>query len=328
MLPMPASDPFDSPAHSFEVAWEGVRGLAFIDGSGVRLWGRALSELTAQYPEVAALADLLPRETILDGELIVADADGRPDHAALQEREHAQGNDAVARASREHAVTYVLYDLLYLNGRSLLREPLHRRRSRLREAMASTSRFYVPEPVIGEGLAFFDAAREKGLEGIVAKRLDSLYRPGGRHPDWLLIQAVRREDFVVLGFVPGRGNALLEALVVGSYDGQIFRPVGKVVGGYDVNAARRLRQQLGSLPAALRPADERWAKEEVSWVQPQVVVCVKFSERDRNGQLRFPIFCGLRPEVAPEECIPSPMVDPAPPEPRRRAEIQLPRLPF
>jgi bifunctional non-homologous end joining protein LigD len=325
---MPAAEAFDSPAHGFEVAWDGVRALAFVDGSGVNLWGRALSDLTPQYPEVAALSGLVPPETIVDGELIVADSDGRPDFAALQEREHARSAETVERAAVDHPVTYVIYDLVLVNGRSLLKEPLHRRRSRLRDAIASTNRFYLPEPVVGEGLAFFDAAREKGLGGIVAKRFDSLYHPGQRHPDWLLIQAVKREDFAVLGFVPGRGRSQLEALVVGSYDGSTFRPVGKVVGGYDAAAAQRLRQQLDSLPVGPRSDDERWAGDETLWVQPRVVVGVKFSERDSNGQLRFPIFCGLRPEVAPEECVPTPMVDPAQPEPRRRAEIQLPRLPF
>ncbi len=328
MLPMPASDPFDSPNHAFEVAWDGVRALASVDGLQVQLWGRALRELTPQYPEVLALKDLLPAETIIDGELIVADAEGRPDLTALQEREHAGTGEAAARLANAHPVTYVVYDLLYLRGRSLLKEPWHRRQSRLHQLMASHGRIYVPEAMVGEGYAFFDAAREKGLEGIVAKKLDSPYHPGQRHPDWLLVQAVRREDFAVLGFVPGQKDRLIEALVVGSYDGAGFRPVGKVVGGFDTSAVVRLRKALDALAAEPAPTGERWGDPRICWVQPRTVVSVKFSEWDRNGLLRFPIFMGLRPEVSAQECVRTPVIEPPRSPGPRRVEIQLPRLPI
>ncbi len=327
MLPMAAPDAFVSNAHLFEVFWDGVRALAFKEHGETRLWGRA-RELTGQYPEVRALGDLLPPETIVDGELIVADAAGRPDLAALQEREHADRSPVVAAAARAHPVTYVVYDLLYLRGRSLLREPLHRRRTALKQVMATSGRVYVAETFAADGVAFFDAAREKGLEGIVAKRLDGLYHPGRRHPDWLLIQTACREDFAVLGFVPGKGEHHLEGLVVGSFDGSGFKPVGKVVGGYEPRAAARLRTGLDRLPAVLAPKDEPWASLDVHWVEPRLVVCVKFSEWDRNGNLRFPIYCGLRLEVSPQECVRTPVIDPARPARARRPEIQLPRLPI
>jgi bifunctional non-homologous end joining protein LigD len=327
MLPIPASDPFDSPNHAFEVAWDGVRALACVDGLEVQLWGRALRALTPQYPEVLGLREMLPADTVIDGELIVADVEGRPDLSALQEREHATGH-AIARLSLVHPVTYVVYDLLSLRGRSLLREPWHRRQSRLHQLLASHGRIYVPEAMVGEGYAFFEAAREKGLEGIVAKKLDGSYHPGQRHPDWLLVQAVRREDFAVLGFIAGAKDRLIEALVVGSYDGTGFRPVGKLVGGFDVSAVVRLRKALDTLSAEPAPPGERWADPSVCWVQPKVVVSVKFSEWDRNGLLRFPIFIGLRPEVSAQECIRTPVIDsPRAPSPRR-VEIQLPHLPI
>jgi bifunctional non-homologous end joining protein LigD len=328
MLPMPAAEPFDSHDYCFDVAWDGIRALASIEGGQVRLWGRDLVDLTDRYPEVAALAQLSPPETIVDGELIVSDSEGRPDHLALEERQHAKNGEIVRRLADVHAVTYVVYDLLYLGGRSMMKLPLIRRRPRMFESVRSSGRIYVLEPVAEDGLALFEAAREKGLEGVVAKRFDSPYRAGQRHPDWLQIDAVRRADFAVMGFIPQAGHILLEALIVGTYDGRSFRPVGRVVGGYDRMISIRLRKALDSLPAALPPAGSRWSDEGICWVEPAVVVSLKFSEWDQNGHLRFPVFNALRPEVAAEECVRAPVIEPPPPPRPRSAAVQIPRLPI
>jgi bifunctional non-homologous end joining protein LigD len=328
MLPMPAAAPFDSPDYAFDVAWDGIRALASITGGEVQLWGRDLADLTARFPEVQALTDLAPTQTIVDGELIVSDADGRPDRVALDARQHATSGKTIIRLADEHPVTYVVYDVLYLDGRAMLKEPLVRRRPRMFETIRSSGRIFVLEPVADDGLAFYDAARDKGLEGVIAKRFDSPYRPGQRHPDWLQIDAVRREDFAVLGFIPEAGERLLEALIVGTYDGRGFQVAGRVVGGYDRATSIRLRKTLDALPAALPPDDPRCADDRICWVQPATVVNIKFSEWDRHGRLRFPIFNGLKPEVGVEECVRRPMVEPPEPARPRSIEIQLPRLPM
>jgi bifunctional non-homologous end joining protein LigD len=328
MLPMPAAAPFDSPEYAFDVAWDGVRALAAIDGEQVALWGRGLADLTSRYPEVQTLARLAPPGTIVDGELIVSDEEGRPDAIALEQRQQATRPEAIARAANAHPITYVVHDLLYLRGRSWLKEPLVRRRPRLNEVLQSSGRIYVVEPVADDGLAFYDAAREKGLEGVVAKRFDSPYRAGQRHPDWLAIDAVRRQDFAVMGFIPEAGDHLLEALVVAIYDGRGFQPAGRVGGGFDAATSRRLRKMLDALPGATAPDDARWADDRICWVKPQLVVGIKFSEWDRNGQLRFPIFSGLKPEVGAEECVRAAMIEPPEPERLRPTEIPLPRLPI
>ena len=328
MLPMPAAAPFDSPDYAFDVAWDGVRALASIQDGRVALWGRDLVDLTDRYPEVQALVGLAPDETIVDGELIVSDADGRPDLLGLESRQQASGPHAIGRAAAAHPITYVIYDLLYLRGRSMIKEPLSRRRPRMFEAIQSTGRIYVVEPVAGDGLAFYDAARERGLEAVIAKRFDSPYRAGQRHPDWLQIDAVRRQDFAVLGFVPLAGDSLLEALIVGTTDGRFFQPVGKVVGGFDKTMSGRLRKALDALPAAMPPDDSRWSDDRICWVKAQTVVNIKFSEWDRSGQLRFPIFSALKPDVSAEECLRATMVEPPEPAPPRRVDLSLPRLPI
>src|SRR5438094_8958575 len=224
MLPMPAAGPFDSEDYAFEVSWDGVRALASIDGGQVRLWGRDLRDLTDRYPEVQALAALAPPETIVDGELIVTDADGRPDGVALEARQQALRPETVARAAAAHPATYVVYDLLYMRGKSFMKEPLVHRRPKVYQSIASTGRIYGVEPVAKDGLAFFEAAKENGLGGVVAKRFDSPYRAGPRHPDWLLIEPARREDFAVVGFIPEQGHQLPQALMVAAYDGRHFQP--------------------------------------------------------------------------------------------------------
>lgn len=326
MLPMPAAAPFDSQDYAFEVAWDGVRALASIDGGKVALWGRDLRDLTDRFPEVQALAALAPPETIVDGELIVTDADGRPDSVALEARQQAVRPEAIVRAAAAHPATYVVYDLLHMRGRSFMKEPLVRRRPRVYQSIASKGRIYVVEPVAEDGLAFFEAAKENGLGGVVAKRFDSPYRAGQRHPDWLLIEAVRREDFAVIGFIPQAGDHPLEALIVATFDGRRFQPAGRVGGGFDAVASRRMRKALDALPNASPPEDARWSDDRICWIEPRIVVAVKFSEWDRNGQLRFPIFGGLRPEVSPQECVRTAMVEPPEPARPRRVDIQLPRL--
>jgi bifunctional non-homologous end joining protein LigD len=328
MLPMPAAEPFDSHEYAFEVAWHGIRALARVDRGQVRLWGRDLRDLTGRYPEVQALAAIAPAETIVDGELIVADGEGRPDNVALEKRQQAANPEAVARAVAAEPVTYVVYDLLYLSGRSLLKLPLVRRRPRLSEAIRSSARIYVAEAVAEDGLALFDAARERGLEGLVAKRFDSPYRPGQRHPDWLAIEAVRRQDFAVIGFIAQASDRLLEALIIATYDGRGYQPAGRVGGGFDASTSKRLRKTLAAFPSVPAPSDARWADERIRWVEPRIVVGIRFSEWDRSGQVRFPIFSGLRPEVSPQECVRAAMVEPRQAVSPRLVDIQLPRLPI
>jgi ATP-dependent DNA ligase len=210
----------------------------------------------------------------------------------------------------------------------MLKLPLVRRRPRLSEAIRSSARIYVIEPVADDGLALFDAAHERGLEGIVAKRFDSPYRPGQRHPDWLAIEAVRRQDFAVTGFITQAGGRLLEALIIATFDGRGYQPAGRVTGGFDASTSKRLRKALDALPSAPAPADARWTDDRICWVEARLVVAIRYSEWDRSGQVRFPIFSGLRPEVSPQECVRAAMVEPPQAVSPRLVDIQLPRLPI
>src|SRR5260370_5778719 len=165
-----------------------------------------------------------------------------------------------------------------------MKEPVKGRRPRGYQSIASKGRIYVVEPVAEDGLAFFEAAKENGLGGVVAKRFDSPYRAGQRHPDWLLIEAVRREDFAVIGFIPQAGDHPLEALIVATYDGRRFQPAGRVGGGFHAVASRRMRKALRALPNASPPGARRWSDGRSRRTVPRLVCAAKFTDCGPNGQ--------------------------------------------
>jgi ATP-dependent DNA ligase len=188
MLAVP-SEPFDAPEYSFEFKWDGIRALATVERSGWRLWGRERADYTARYPELEVLRRL-PRGTLVDGELVVLDADGRPDLPRLLRRHGLADPWRIRQARRWCAVRYVLFDLLYDAGRNLLHEPLMRRRDVLatlcQRFKAADVQF--SQGVVGQGRALFAAALAQGHEGVVAKHLASAYRPGRRSPAWRKIK--------------------------------------------------------------------------------------------------------------------------------------------
>jgi ATP-dependent DNA ligase len=193
MLAVPA-EPFDSPAYSFEVKWNGVRALARVEASGWRLWGRQQADYTARYPELAALRQL-PAGTLVDGELVAFDAAGRPDLPRLLCRHGLADAWRIGRAGRWCPVVYVVFDLLCQRGRCLLGEPLSRRREALAELCAdeAVGGVVFSAGVVGAGKALYAAALAAGQEGVMAKHLSAPYRPGRRSPAWRKIKP-RRKD--------------------------------------------------------------------------------------------------------------------------------------
>ena len=201
MLAVPAT-PFDSPEYSFELKWDGIRALAAVEAVGWRLWGRERADYTDRYPELNVLGRL-PAGTLVDGELVTFDAEGRPDFARLLRRHGLTGQWKIGLARRSCQVHYVLFDLLYHRGRCLLREPLARRREVLDEACRrlEVAEVLFSEAVVGQGKALYAAALARGHEGVVAKHLASVYRPGRHGAAWRKIKprrpgAVQRDPFL------------------------------------------------------------------------------------------------------------------------------------
>ena len=311
MLASPGGEPFTHPDWLFEVKWDGVRALAFIRGAGRRrevcLQGRNLSPLTSRYPEVVqALSRLpLPSGLILDGEIVALDAQGRPSFQLLQRRIHATKEEEIARLQAEVPVVYYVFDLLYAHGHALLDRPLEERRKVLESLIPPDPVVRISEAVRVEGEAFFQAVRDLGLEGVIAKRLDSRYEPGRRSPSWLKIKHLQRQEAVVGGFTRGRGGRrrTLGALLLGVYNehGEL-EYIGHTGSGFTEEELHLLLTHLDGLrtptcPFARRPR----TNERPTWVRPNLVVEVEHAGWTRDGILRFPIYRGIRTDRKPQE---------------------------
>jgi len=292
-----AEAPFSSPEYVFEVKWDGLRCIVFRDPDGeVRLKDRGLNDLTADLPEVAAAARRVPPGSVIDGELVATDTEGRPDYPRLRQR-LAGG----ARMRDEIPTAYLAFDALYLEGRPLLRQPIVRRRARLKKAVEAGGHLFVPDHIEEDGVELFEACLERGLEGVVAKHAQSPYVPGQRSPFWLKVKAVKSDDFVVIGWM---GERPFDALVVGFHEDGRLLPCGTVGGGYDEETMRTLREKIVDLASSDSPLEPPPVMvRPVHWLRPELVVSVRYSEWSPDGTLRFPIFNGLRPEVDPSEAV-------------------------
>ncbi len=292
-----AEAPFSSNEYLFEVKWDGLRCVLFRDEGGeVRLKDRGMNDITADVPEVVKAARRVPPGSVIDGELVATDVEGRPDYTRLRQR--LSGG---ARMQDEIPTAYLAFDALYLEGRPLLRQPVLRRRARLARSVEAGGHIFVPDHIEEDGVELFEACLERGLEGVVAKHVQSPYVPGQRSPFWLKVKAVKSDDFVVIGWT---GVRPFDALVVGFYEEGRLLPCGTVGGGYDDDATRVLGERVVELATEKSPLEPApIMMRPVNWVRPELVVSIRYSEWSPDGTLRFPIFNGLRPEVHPAEAV-------------------------
>jgi bifunctional non-homologous end joining protein LigD len=302
MLATPGPLP-TGPGWAYEFKWDGVRALATIDHGRLRLQARSGADITLAYPELAPLGGALER-AVLDGEIVVLDEVGRPSFTALAERMHVREKGRAARLASSLPVTYMIFDLLAFDGYDLTGEAYQRRREALEGLHLSATRWLVP-PSFDDGPATLEAAREYALEGVVAKRLSSVYRPGMRSPDWVKYKHDYTADLVVGGWKPGA--RVLGALLVG-----VMRPDGRldlrgrVGGGISAAKERELLAALRPLVTDSSPFAGVLAREDskdATWVRPEVVVEIRYGERTPDGRLRFPRLERLRPDKSAAECV-------------------------
>jgi bifunctional non-homologous end joining protein LigD len=308
MLARAGSLPADERGWVFEIKWDGVRALAYSTPGELRLESRNLKEITGQYPELGRLNRALSSHAaILDGEIVAFDEQGRPSFAALQRRMHVGSPAQAKRLAKASPVTYMIFDVLWLDGHSLMGLAYEERRARLQELALSGEAWQTPEHLTGAGEDVLAATAEQQLEGIVAKRLDSSYEPGARSTSWVKIKNVGRQELVVGGWLPGEGRRKerIGALLVGVYDPDgAFRYAGRVGTGFTDSELDRLVKLLAPLRREDSPftAGERPPKGAV-FCAPQLVVEVEFTAWTAAGSLRHPSYKGLRDDKAAAEVV-------------------------
>ena len=306
MLPMLAT-PGDLPTGTewaYEFKWDGVRALVDVSGGRLVITSRNGNDVTSAYPEVGALTGVM-EDGLLDGE-IVALAGGRPSFSALQSRMHVRGRQ-VRDLARAVPVTFLPFDILRLYGVGLCDRTYAERRATLERLTLDGPAWTVP-PAFDDGPATSAASIEQGLEGVVAKRLTSTYRPGQRSRNWIKVKHTRTQDVVVGGWKPGEHGreGRIGSLLIGTYDGDRLLFAGHVGSGLTDSAIDDTARRLGPLRRPTSPFADEVPPEQARhavWCEPVLVVEVRFSGWTPDHRIRHPVFRGLRPDRDPREAV-------------------------
>jgi bifunctional non-homologous end joining protein LigD len=304
--------PPDDDEWTFEFKWDGVRAVSYVEGGRIRILSRNDRDITGSYPELRELgASLGTRPVVLDGEIVALDAAGRPSFEALQTRMHVADAARARRLAAEVPVALMLFDLLHLDGRSTLDLPYEERRRLLDSLELHGAHWATPRAHPGPGADVLAATRAGGLEGVVAKRRNSPYRPGRRDGTWVKVKHHRMQEVVIGGWAAGKGSraAGIGALLLGVPNpggrGRLTY-VGRVGTGFTEAALDDLRARLERLRRHTSPFDGDLTPAEaagVTWVAPRLVGEVRFTEWTRTGRLRHPTWRGLRPDKRPAQVV-------------------------
>ncbi|WP_433756536.1 non-homologous end-joining DNA ligase [Nocardia sp. CA-135398] len=300
MLAVPGALPSDDDRWAYEVKFDGIRALAYVAG-GLRLVSRNGNDITAAWPELAGLAPAAP-PFVLDGEIVVFDAAGRPSFEALQPRIHQRGPAAIRTLAAAVPAIYMIFDLLHIGDRPLVDLTYEQRRELLDRISPHGPHWRVSPQLHGCGADVLTESRRLGLEGIVCKRLDSPYLPGRRNPAWIKVKNARDQEVVIVGWKPGAGRRTghIGSLLMAVYDdtGKLTY-IGNVGTGFTQVMLNDLRAKLQPLQRNTAPVDAPVV--DVIWVEPELVGEVTFAEWTGDGRLRHPSWRGLRPDKTPRE---------------------------
>jgi len=313
-LPMPKSiapmlaeigkgEPPDTPGWLYEVKWDGVRALCYIEDGRVRMLSRNGNSMDQQYPELSILPHhVKARSAILDGEIVALDERGAPSFARLQHRMHLADAGAVATLARKEPVVLYVFDVLFADGRDLRGLPVEERKTLLRDWLEPTETIRYSEH-FENGRELLAAVRQQGIEGVIAKRLGSFYE-SRRTSDWVKYKVQSSDSFVLCGFTEGERDHF-GALVLGVFEGDRLTWAGNVGTGFDRKMMRTIHAKLAPLAVQKCPLepDKNLPKKDVTWTRPELVCEVRYANWTPDGRLRAPVFAGFRPDIDPAECI-------------------------
>ena len=311
MLATSIAEPFDGDDWLFEIKWDGYRAVAFIENGKVRLVSRNQNELTHRYPELKDLPEFVKaKTTILDGEVVALDEQGRPSFSLMQQRTGFRPGGRRGAINAGVPVLYYAFDLLYLDGYDWRRVPLEERKKKLASLLIVGDSLRFSDHYEREGKALFEVAREKGLEGILAKKRDGIYHER-RSSEWLKIKIRHRLECVIGGYTTPEGSRMhFGSIVLGLYDkqGRLIH-IGQAGSGFNQRSLGEIWKLLKGLETKQNPFfGEVEALRKVIWVKPQLVAEIEYAEWTEGAagssspKLRAPVFLGLRDDKDPKEC--------------------------
>ena len=295
--------PFADERYLYEMKWDGERCVAYLDPKGgTELRNKRNVRMLPKAPELAEIHRQAKKRCILDGELLCM-VDGKPSFETIQRRSLMSNRYKIEMEAKKYPATFVAFDCLYDDGEDLTLRPLAERKEYLQKAVTESERLAVSRVFdAGQALALFQLAKEQGLEGIVAKKKDSLYFQGKRTKSWLKMKNLMDDDFVVCGWIPKDNH--MTSIVLGQYDDGTLVYKGHVTLGVGGAAFAKIQAQTRVLrPPFDEPVPAGRGNEDARWVEPRLVCVVDFMHRTKNGGMRQPVFKGLRDDKRPEECV-------------------------
>ncbi|HWR41586.1 non-homologous end-joining DNA ligase [Sporomusa sp.] len=319
MLAKAGSLPDEQDNYSFEIKWDGIRAILYLESNKFKLLSRNLKDITHQYPELHALAKEAGSshtELILDGEIVAFDPSGLPSFSRLQHRMGLTHDKTIIEMMQKIPAHYIIFDILSLDSHSLLEKTYTERRTILESLRLDGTHWQTPGYKTGDGKTILDASRKLGLEGIIVKRLDSTYQAGKRTGAWLKIKNQRRQELVIGGWIPGQGTreGKIGALLIGCYDvtpqvaqargvPQNLLYAGKAGTGFTQAILAALGKRLAPLSRPTNPFTQDPTVKNARYVEPVLIGEFEFTEWTPNHTLRHPSFKGLRDDKDPRQVI-------------------------
>jgi bifunctional non-homologous end joining protein LigD len=294
MLATLTDKPFDDSDWIFETKWDGFRAIAVAKPGHASLYSRNLIDTSRKYPTICQALASVTQQVVLDGELVALDEHGRSRFQLLQNAEREKVH-----------LLYCVFDLLYLDGKDLRGKPLIERKELLKAVLPKSPLLLYSTHVVGEGIKAFNKAKRAGEEGVMAKLSTSRYHSGVRTRDWLKVKASQEQEVVIVGFTaPRRSRKYFGALVLAVREGKRWEYAGRAGTGFDAETLRSLHERLVPLITETKPIARKVPDAaNTTWVKPKLVAEVKFTEWTAAGEMRHPVFLGLRTDKKANDVI-------------------------